>query len=173
MVASIGVGCDRGKVINISTDPYQGPPLSVQTRSGQHVVVLTAPTSGWQFTNDATRQVYQRTNVFVTLVRPNPAWIFTEAQVEQEAATAIDPARSIQVFARVLPYGTEPGTQSYKPALLVPGLTQEAAPPPGPLLVPQPAAPPPQPAAPVPQPAAPVPQPAASGAPTEPRPAGP
>lgn len=156
---SIGAGCDRGKVINISTDPYQGPPLSVQTRSGQHVVVLTAPTSGWQFTSDATRQVYQRTNVFVTLVRPNPAWIFTEAQVEQEAATAIDPAQSIQVYARVLPYGTEPGTQSYKPALLVPGVVQESTMTPGPILI----GPPP----------ATSPQPAAPSAPTEPQPAGP
>ena len=160
MVVSIGAGCDRGKVINVSTDPYQGPPLSVQTRSGQHVVVLTAPTSGWQFTLDATRQIYQRTNVFVTLVRPNPAWIFTEAQVEQEAATAVDPAQSIQVYARVLPYGTEPGTQSYKPALLVPGIAKEATATPGPVLVPQPAAPP-------------SPQPTAPSAPTEPRPAGP
>jgi hypothetical protein len=96
-------------------DAYRGPPLALESTPPQHRVILTAPTGGWTFELDQTRRAFDHTDVFLTLVEPDPAYMHPQSQVRQEAGTGIEPAERIEVFARVLPHGAKPAKQAYNP----------------------------------------------------------
>ena len=96
-------------------DAYRGPPLSIESTGPQHRVILTAPTAGWSFRLDQTCRRFDHTDIFLTLTRPNPAYMQTQAQVRQETGTEIEPAQPIVLYARVLSRDDKPGKQAYSP----------------------------------------------------------
>jgi len=92
---------------------YTGPPLDLKVVAGEHVVVLTAPTAGWTFSLDEIRPRMGGTNAFVTIRRPNPAYLVTQAQVEQNLGTGVSTAESIDVYARLLDYDDKGKSLNY------------------------------------------------------------
>jgi hypothetical protein len=83
---------------------YSGPSISINTAAAEYVVVLKAPTAGWSFSLDEVRDRMGGKNVFVTVRRPNPAYLHAQAEVEQNLGTRVSSSESITVFARVLEY---------------------------------------------------------------------
>lgn len=86
---------------------YTGPPLHVAEAGEEHVVVLTAPTAGWTFSLDEVRSRMGGMDVFVTVRRPNPAYLHPQAIVEQNLGTRVPTTEDIDVYARVLDYDDE------------------------------------------------------------------
>ena len=116
LVALLG-GCGGGpRVFNISPEAYRGPDLTIQSKPPQHVAIIQAPTPGWTFSFDASRPQFGYTDVFLTITRPNPAFVYTQNVVSQEAGTEIDITRRIVVYARVLPHDVVPDSQAYSRA---------------------------------------------------------
>jgi hypothetical protein len=107
--------CAGGPVVpERSSLPYAGPPLSVESSAPQHRVLLSAPSGGWGLRLDQTIRRFDHTDVFITLVRPNPAYMQTQAVVSQEVGTGVDPASGpIRVYARILAHDAIPGSQPY------------------------------------------------------------
>lgn len=98
-----------------TSEAYGGPPLALASTPPQHRVILTAPSAGWSFLMDQSRRAFDHTDVFLTIIRPNPAYMHTQAQVHQEAATDIDPSEPVVIYARVLAHDAKAGDQAYSP----------------------------------------------------------
>ncbi len=88
-----------------SGTPYTGPTVSVDSSGAQHRVVLAAPTSGWSINFDRSQKLFDRTDVFITITRPNPAYATNPVQVNLNLNTAVDTREDVAIFARVLDYG--------------------------------------------------------------------
>jgi hypothetical protein len=108
-IGALPAGCASGDRIAIANQPYDGPPIELATASQQRIVKLTAPSGGWTFRLDTTRPRLDLTEVFVTAVRPDPAFMQTQALVTHELATGIAPDRPVRLYARVLAHDQEHG----------------------------------------------------------------
>jgi hypothetical protein len=107
---------------------YGGPPISIESSEAvatapiaglgmtgaQHIVVLAAPTAGWSFTLDSVQDAYQRREVYLTIMRPNPAYPGARAAVQQRMASEVELRAPIDVYARVLDYTPRPEPSPYR-----------------------------------------------------------
>lgn len=107
-------GCASGNRPPRAKDSgYAGPPISVEESGSQHIVVLTAPTAGWSFSLDEVRDRMGGKDVFVTVRRPNPAYLHAQAEVVQNLGTEVASNVPLEVYARVLDHDTKNGSLSY------------------------------------------------------------
>lgn len=113
------------EVLEPSPGAFAGPPLRAEILAGEHVVVATLPTPGYEFTLDGTREAFQSEDVFVTLRRPNPAVLYPQVLVDLRLSTGVPRRRSVRVYARQLDYTAREG-EPFKQALEVPGSQGEA-----------------------------------------------
>jgi len=110
-------GCASGpKEAPKSDTPYQGPSLDFESTGAQHRIIMTAPSSGWSVTLDRTTPRLEHTDVFITIVGPNPAFRHAQALVTQEVGSGIEITRPIEVYARVLEFGEPAADQPFHPA---------------------------------------------------------
>lgn len=109
------VGCSSSGTRPPTANPrgYDGPPLSIGQVGDEHLVVLTAPTAGWTFSLDEIRPRMGGKDVFVTVRRPNPAYLHTQAEVEQNLGTRVALSDPIDVYARVLDFDDKGKTLVY------------------------------------------------------------
>ncbi|TVS06301.1 MAG: hypothetical protein EA423_05775 [Phycisphaerales bacterium] len=102
-------GCHSGPVIaDRDSDPYRGPDLRVDSSRDQHQIVMTAPTGGWAITRDLARQDASGFEVFVTITRPNPRFVQTQAITEQRLATGVSSREAMTVYARQVEFDESP-----------------------------------------------------------------
>jgi len=83
---------------------YAGPPVTVQSVVGAHVVTVQSPTPGWNVMMDRVVEAHGRREVFVSLRRPNPGLVYAQVVVEQNLATFVPDSEAVRVFARLLPH---------------------------------------------------------------------
>ena len=107
-------GCGSSeKPPTIAREPYSGPPISLDTSGSQAVVVFQAPSGGWAAQVDRTARELERTEVFITARRPNPAFQQSQALVEHRLATGVLSSTAVAVYLRVLRHDEQPGDQPY------------------------------------------------------------
>jgi hypothetical protein len=97
-------------------DAYAGPALSVDSRGPQHVVVITAPSAGWEITFDRAKPSLGFTEVYITARKPNPAYMHAQATVEQRLGSAVDAKTPIRVLVRVVDYTSTADAAPYRQA---------------------------------------------------------
>ncbi len=99
------VGCaSQAAPPDVSADRYAGPPIHLaQDPSGQ-IIVVESPSGGWAITLDGVYDAFQRRDAFITVMRPNPLGMHTQAVVEQRIATFVPSNIQLRVLARVVPY---------------------------------------------------------------------
>lgn len=100
-------GCHSGPEI-ADNDPYRGPDLRVDSSRDQHQIVMTAPTGGWTITRELARQDASGFEVFVTITRPNPRFVQTQAITEQRLATGVSSREAMTVYARQVEFDETP-----------------------------------------------------------------
>jgi len=100
---------------------YEGPPARVELMQGRHIAVFSAPTSGWSASFDFTDAAYRQRHVFVTLQRPDPSLMVSQALVEHRIDTTVFERDTITVFARTVAHGAEPELSPYRPAVSAQG----------------------------------------------------
>lgn len=87
-----------------SQEPFSGPPLTIDSSGPEHVLVAHLPNPGFRFTLDATRERFNRRDVFVTLRRPNPTVLYPQIVVDQRLSTTVKPETPITVYARLVEF---------------------------------------------------------------------
>lgn len=110
-----GSGCAGRSAVQDSA-PYAGPPIEIDSAGPTHHVVMHAPTSGWAFTLDRVDEVRGGREAFVTIRRPNPAMIYSQAIVEQRIGTGVPATTTLRVLARVQEFTDAPASGAYRQA---------------------------------------------------------
>lgn len=122
-VSLLSWGCSSSpRPIYTSGAAYDGPPVAITADAGQHVIVLTAPTSGWSLSLDCTRRALGRIEVFVTATRPDPSTMQAQARVRHEVGSSVPTNNPIDVYLRILNFGQVPGEQPYRHVAAVQGV---------------------------------------------------
>lgn len=116
-LGALAPSCSDAPAVSRSAQPYEGPPISIDPGGPEHVLVLSAPSGGWSFIFDQVKPAFARREVYVTVIRPNPAMMHTLTLVEQRLGTTVDKGTPIDVFARLDDYGANPSDVAYGPAL--------------------------------------------------------
>lgn len=102
-------GCQSGpEIARGDANPYRGPDLRVDSSRDQHQIIMTAPTGGWAITRDLARQDANGFEVFVTITRPNPRFVQTQAITEQRLATGVSSREPMTVYARQVEFDESP-----------------------------------------------------------------
>lgn len=100
---AVSTGCAaRPTVVDASARPYDGPPIRLEHSTRGHRAVIEAPTAGWSLELDSVADAPGRTDVFVTIRRPDPGFAYSQAVVTQRLATGVRPAENVRLLARVL-----------------------------------------------------------------------
>lgn len=114
LAAFLGACSGRPPIPQPDSTPYDGPPVAVEAAAAQHIVAVTAPTGGWSARFDRAIRRFGHTDLFITLTRPNPAFMSTQTLVRHEVATEVPPAEPVKVYIRILAHDEPPGTQTYR-----------------------------------------------------------
>lgn len=88
--------------------PPPGLTAAIEPGLGHHVVVLTAPTPGFQPTLTRTMAAVHRTNVFVTIREPNPTLMHAQRLTEHRVFTGVRTSQPISVYVRLIPFDAKP-----------------------------------------------------------------
>ncbi|MEL6328065.1 MAG: hypothetical protein AAFR38_00240 [Planctomycetota bacterium] len=91
----------------IAEAPYEGPPLGLAQREGNHAVVLQAPSAGWNLRIDRERRQDDLHEIFVTVRRPDPAFFHAQVETQQIALSNVQSSNPASLVARVLPATAE------------------------------------------------------------------
>ena len=114
LAAGLG-GCSRG----VRTEPgaFEGPEIGLTQVDAIRVVTADAPSSGWAVSHDQTRDRLDAQEVFVTLRRPNPAYLYGQAIVRHQIITPVRADYPIRVFGRVVDFDDEKSGAPYRLAV--------------------------------------------------------
>ncbi len=89
------------------------PPIRLETMNGRRLVVMRVPTGGWTLGVDRAEVTPEGRRVFVTVRRPDPAFMHTQAFVDLRALTDVPESTPIEVVARVLDRHERPDGKVY------------------------------------------------------------
>lgn len=93
------IGCQSGTAAPaVSRGAYAGPPLTLEGT----VVVMTAPSPGYQIVLDRVSEAYGRKDVFVSVRKPDPRFSYPAKQVTQRVGTGVAEDTKVTVYARLL-----------------------------------------------------------------------
>lgn len=111
-VAAVLGGCGgRGPVPG--AEPYAGPALSIDTTRATYTIVLEAPTPGWTMETVATRQLFERREVYVLLRRPNPVYLYPQVVVTQHLGTDVRTDMPMDLYAAVAAHDAARGPEVF------------------------------------------------------------
>lgn len=100
--------CGPGRFVPEKTsNAWTGPTVWVES-SPQWTIVAEPPIGGWRVSLDQILEQRGRTEVFISLVPPNPSFIVTPSPVEQRVATPIRNTVPMWVYARQLSWQGQP-----------------------------------------------------------------
>ncbi|MBX3409978.1 MAG: hypothetical protein KF859_08845 [Phycisphaeraceae bacterium] len=110
-------GCSgRTPPPSISSNPYQGPPLSLEVGGGVHVIVAQSPSPGFVYKLDRIDEGHGYQGAFITIQQPNPAFSYASVIVEQRLATGVPRTQPVRVFARIVDFQGRSSTgDAYSP----------------------------------------------------------
>ncbi len=103
VVAALSIGAcgAKGPRVDAATI-YTGPEARMEATDRSHVVVFSAPTGGWRVNLEGHEDKFDVRRAFITLRRPAPDRMVTQAIVEHHIDTAVPLAQNVEVYARVL-----------------------------------------------------------------------
>lgn len=86
-----------------TTDPYRGPTIALDSTGPRHLVLIHSPSPGWTVSIDQVRP--DRRDVYITLMRPDPRYLYPQMIVEQTLDSTLPASKPARVLARVLDFG--------------------------------------------------------------------
>lgn len=88
----------------VTSDPYLGPALTLDSSGKYYTVVVQSPSPGWVVTLDHVNEAHRHEDVFVTLRKPDPRFLYSSQVVEQRLLLPLVSTSALRVCARVLDY---------------------------------------------------------------------
>ncbi len=109
LLGVLGVGgCSSGAPIHDRPDSaegaYGGPQMRLEEHDLYHVVVATVPTGGWQLRLDGTWEDLNRRSAYVSLIRPDPSFLYAQQVVEIRLSTEVQVAVPLTLYARMVDF---------------------------------------------------------------------
>ena len=99
------IGCAGRLPPPVATDAtYSGPELSVDSSGPEHVVMIEAPSPGWVPSLDQVLDALDRRDIFVTLRRPDPRFLYAQQIVVQQVGTGVPSSVPVRVCARIVEF---------------------------------------------------------------------
>lgn len=130
LLIAFAAGCGGGAPTpRIADGAYDGPPLSIDQSGRTAVVIMEAPTPGWSVTVDRSSEARDHWQAFVTVRRPNPAYMYAQMIVRQNLLTTVESRRPLRVYARVLEFTDEAIDGEYREAVRAAPVAPQAEPP--------------------------------------------
>ena len=99
-------GCNRiarrwkGVDMNVPVDNV--PPIMVDAIDGKYLLIMQAPNSGWSIQAERDERTAEGFRLFITVRRPDPAFMYPQAIVEKRLLSEVDSSKPIEIYARVL-----------------------------------------------------------------------
>jgi hypothetical protein len=101
------LGCaGRKPPPRIEPVPYTGPEAAFAVANGAHAIDFRAGSPGWQVRLDQVRSGWRHQQAFVTIRRPNPAYVYPQVRTSQLVATSVPVDTPLMVYARVGDFST-------------------------------------------------------------------
>jgi hypothetical protein len=116
-IAALALGACAKKQSIVENAPYSGPPITVISTGPRHTVVVAAPSGGYRVQFDRKEKRFDATDVYMTVSRPDPAQMHTQAVVDLHLDTTVSSSEPIVLFARVRDFGTSGTSDPYRRAL--------------------------------------------------------
>lgn len=88
--------------VDMSQRIGDAPPIRLDTIDGRHLLVMQAPNPGWSFSIDRTEISSDGRRVFITIRRPDPAYMYPQVIVEKQLLTDVRAEVPITLMARLL-----------------------------------------------------------------------
>lgn len=85
----------------LTAEPYRGPQLSLRSFNDKHAAVMTAPSKGWRVQLDRTLPTIDGEDIYLTITRPDPQFVYPQVIVEQQVLTDLDATIPARIAARV------------------------------------------------------------------------
>lgn len=127
------IGCAGGTPPpTIDDAPYAGPQTTLDSQGPEHVAVFRAPTAGFSPSLDQADLGFRTRVAYVTIRRPDPAFVYPQAVVDQRVSLGVDSREPIRLYVRLIDVREKPARQPYALAATSPGLQ------PGPTPTPRP-----------------------------------
>ena len=102
-VGSGGSGAPRQSLV------YAGPPVTIESHSPNHIIVVTTPTGGWSLIWDERADEA----VYLTLRRPDSGFFHTQQLVPHRIGSGVPSGDPLAVHVRVLDHGEPAADQPY------------------------------------------------------------
>jgi|GEM_PF-2975797 len=99
-----------------TSDAFVGPSVSVDSSGPLHVIIVQAPTAGWDVRLDRLLDGPGYTEAFITLREPNPLFVNAQVIAEHRLTSNIASTVECRVFARIRPHAEEDFDGAYAPA---------------------------------------------------------
>ena len=100
-------GCSSKLTHIMEPGDFAGPSMRMDSTSVVHVATFTTPSGGWGVRLDHTEEDVGHTNAFVTLTRPDPDQMVTQALVDQSVSLNVALDATVHVYARIVEPGSE------------------------------------------------------------------
>ena len=100
------------------------PPIRTETLGDNHMLVMQAPNPGWSYKLDRDDRDRDGWVVWITIRKPDPAYMYPQRIVEKRLLTQVDADQPIRVMARMLEHNERGNSDQYAPL----PLTNQVAP---------------------------------------------
>jgi hypothetical protein len=99
---------------------FTGPALRIESSGTEHVATFDAPSPGYLGTLDYVGVGPKGKEIFVTIRRPDPRFVYSTVIVTQHIATGVDSRRPALIFAREVEHDFNGPLEGYAPAVVPP-----------------------------------------------------
>lgn len=89
------------------------PPMTLEASGAKHLIVVRANSGGWSVHLDKEEIQPLGKRVYITVRRPDPAFIHTQALVDHRVLTDVPSSTPLEIVARVLDHGAKPNDRIY------------------------------------------------------------
>lgn len=113
LIVCIGLmGCAAPKPPpNIVPGQFASPAIALDSTGKRHQVLVEAPSPGWVPSLDQSRSDFRTMNVYISLRKPNPAYMYPQMITSLRVATDVPKDRAISVYVRTLEFNAEPDVE--------------------------------------------------------------
>ena len=95
------------------------PPVMHSTMNNRIMLVMQAPNPGWSISIDRDEREEGGWIVFITINKPDPAFMYPQRIVEKSILTNLDADQTYRVMARMLEHDEKGDKDDYAPLSLV------------------------------------------------------
>lgn len=84
-----------------ASDAFAGPGVSVDSSADEHLIIVAAPTAGWDVRLDRLLDGPGYTEAFITLREPNPLFVNAQVIAEHRIVSGVPSTTNCRVLARI------------------------------------------------------------------------